>query len=375
MSILSLQRYDKRQKFVVVAALCGFVVLIAVGAMASNNWLPHTDPLTGKKTGWFGKELPKNASSSWNPLAAPLPTPTPQLSRELIYANERLLAQVDSQSQELPPADLAIWRQSTGYYWVMSGSASGNYSNYYAVGWGVNGDIPVPGDFDGDGKTDFSIFRPSTGEWYVNRSSDGSYFSTTFGVSTDIPKPADFDGDGKTDLAVFRPSNGVWYILRSSDNTYTYPTLGTSGDTPDPADFDGDGKADIAVWHPGDTTLTSKNIYTGVTSSHNFSAAASDPVSADYDGDGRADYAIRQSGSSNWIIFKSSTFTTDTIAWQNSSDKQVRNDYDADGKCDIATWRDSNGTWYIRPSGNPNTARTVQFGASGDKPVPAYYRR
>ena len=58
----------KRKKL--LYGLLAFVLLFLVGlsVFAKNGWLPGTDPLSGKKTGWFGKELPKNASSSWNPL-------------------------------------------------------------------------------------------------------------------------------------------------------------------------------------------------------------------------------------------------------------------------------------------------------------------
>ncbi|HMM81522.1 MAG TPA: hypothetical protein PKC65_16030, partial [Pyrinomonadaceae bacterium] len=42
-----------------VAGLCVGVVFIifALGVMGRNGWLPRTDALSGKKTGWFGKEL------------------------------------------------------------------------------------------------------------------------------------------------------------------------------------------------------------------------------------------------------------------------------------------------------------------------------
>jgi hypothetical protein len=42
----------------------------------------------------------------------------------------------------------------------------------------------APFDFDGDGKTDIGIFRPSGGEWWVNRSGDGQTFALQFGAST-----------------------------------------------------------------------------------------------------------------------------------------------------------------------------------------------
>lgn len=84
--------YTKRKKLFAAIAVSCIAVLVTIGVMAQKGWLPNTDPLTGKKTGLFGKELPKNASSSWNPYAAPLPTPTPQLSKEYIYAGQRLVA-------------------------------------------------------------------------------------------------------------------------------------------------------------------------------------------------------------------------------------------------------------------------------------------
>jgi len=85
----------------------GVIVLAlfaGIGIMAAGGWLPHTDALTGKKTGWFGEKLPGNAASSWNPFAAPLPGATPQLSKEYIYAGSRLLAVEDANAGASPTA-------------------------------------------------------------------------------------------------------------------------------------------------------------------------------------------------------------------------------------------------------------------------------
>lgn len=373
MSILSLRQNEKRRKLLVF--LSGFVAvgLVTLGIFASNGWLPKTDPLTGKKIGWFGKELPKNASSSWNPLAAPLPSQTPQLSKEYIYASgSRLLAVEDANANAAPPADIAIWRPSTGMWYVLGGP--GSQQTYQT--WGVGTDIGVPGDYDGDGKTDFSIFRPSNGEWWVINSSDNSISVQNWGLSGDIPAPADYDGDGKTDKALYRPSNATWYIVHSSNQAIVQQQFGLSSDQPSPADYDGDGRADIAFWRNSNTTFYSVNSGNGTLQTVPFTSSSTQPVSADYDGDGKADYAIK-SGSS-WIIRKSSNLQPETITWQNASDIPVQNDYDGDGKVDIATWRDSNGTWYIRQSSlisQPNELRQVQWGMTGDIPVPAFYRR
>ena len=114
----------------------------------------------------------------------------------------------------------------------------------------VNVNRHAAADFDGDGRTDLAIFRPSEGKWYL-RQSQGGWNTISWGLATDMIVPGDYDGDGRTDPAIFRPSDGTWYIINSTSSTFTIRQWGLQGDVPVPGDYDGDGKSDLAVYRNG----------------------------------------------------------------------------------------------------------------------------
>ncbi len=231
-----------------------------------------------------------------------------------------------------------------------------------------------PFDFDGDNKTDISIFRPAPGEWWYLKSSNGGNAAFQFGSSTDKIVPADYTGDGKTDIAFWRPSNGNWYILRSEDfSFYAFP-FGTNGDVPVPADYDGDGKADAAVFRPSTVTwFISKS--SGGTDIFGFGASGDKPVVGDYDGDSKADIAIFRPNGANgaeWWIRRSSNGSVFALQFGLQTDKAVQGDYTGDGKADVAFWRPSNGNWYILRS-EDFSFYAFPFGENGDIPAPGDY--
>lgn len=109
---------------------------------------------------------------------------------------------------------------------------SGDGQRWFSVNgvshvWGYDFDVPVCGDFDGDGQADIAVYRPPEGTWWILTSSSGfsDYIGRQWGISSDVPTPGDYDSDGRTDIAVFRPSEGIWYVLTSGSGFSSYLLL------------------------------------------------------------------------------------------------------------------------------------------------------
>jgi hypothetical protein len=275
-------------------------------------------------------------------------------------------------------ADIAVYRDgntpNAPSYWYILKSTSGAFE---AIQLGANGDKPIPADYNGDGRAEVAVWRPSTGIWYTSTDPSTNYGAFHWGQTGDIPIPGDFDGDGKADYVVYRSSNRTWYVTKSSNGGYQEQQCGSSADKPVLGDFDGDGKADFACYRPGSSPFANSfwNVLQssdGALLSVQFGRGEDKAVPADYDGDGKTNTAVFRPSNSTWYTSRDPAINYGAFAWGAEGDVPAPADYDHDNKADIAIYRPGSTVWYILRSSN-GTVQSRQWGVPSDTPVPASF--
>jgi hypothetical protein len=261
--------------------------------------------------------------------------------------------------------DISIFRPAPGEWWYLRSSNGGNA----AFQFGASTDKLTPADWTGDGKVDGAFWRPSTGTWFILRSEDGSFFSFPFGQNGDIPAVGDFDVDGLADAAIFRPSSGTWFINKSSGGTI-FQQFGQAGDVPVVGDYDGDGISDIAIYRPSNGQWWIDRSSLG-TIAFTFGISTDKPVPGDYTGDGKTDAVFWRPSNGNWFILRSENSSFFSVPFGQNGDLPAPGDYDGDGKFDTAVFRPSTATWFVQRSTAGQLIQT--FGVSTDKPVPGAF--
>lgn len=267
--------------------------------------------------------------------------------------------------------DLTVYRTSNRTFYNQS-SLTGNLFERQ-IGQ-VNDSVSLTVDFDGDGKSDHSTAAYlGNFVWRIFQSTTNTLKEIPFGGNAfnDFFAAGDYDGDGKFDIAVFRA--GVWYIIESSTGNYRYEYFGQSGDVPAANDYDKDGKADLTVarsengvrvWY---VRRSSDNqayrVEWGLSSDAFFTGRS------DFDGDGAADISVirNESGQRVFYIRRSSDSQLQIIRWGAPNDVVKLGDYDGDGKTDAAVTRavSGNRVFFILQSSN-NQPRYEYFGLAGD---------
>jgi len=114
----------------------------------------------------------------------------------------------------------------------------GSTVGYFGIPWGISSDFAIPGDYDGDGKTDVAIVREGASAtdpllWAAYRSDGQGAILVQFGLTgDDFTAQGDYDGDNKTDIGVWRQSSGVFWVIKSSNSELIGVNWGGAGDIP-----------------------------------------------------------------------------------------------------------------------------------------------
>jgi Tol biopolymer transport system component len=203
-----------------------------------------------------------------------------------------------------------VYRPTTGQWLLRTSNAAGSANFTFTFG-GQPGDLPVAGDWNGDGRTDLGIFRDGTFiRGVVKTTADcPRCFPVTsidpldplaFGQAGDLPIAGDWNGDGIDDVGVYR-SNTSTFVLRvpvtstivpchgcppqtSTRITIVTAQFGSAGDLPVAGDWDNDGKDTIGVFHQGVFLLT--NDFFETNGSSVFGVIGDLPMTGDWTGSG-----------------------------------------------------------------------------------------
>ncbi len=255
---------------------------------------------------------------------------------------------------------------------------------------GQSGDIPVAGDWNGDGRKKAGIFR--NGLWVLDYNGNGQWDGTSvdrayfLGQAGDIPVVGDWNGTGFDKIGVFR--NGLWVLDYNGNGQWDGTSidramfLGQAGDVPVVGDWNGPGTAKVAVFRNGlwvfDYNGNGQWDGTSIDRAMFLGQAGDIPVVGDWNGSGTTKGGVFRNGL--WVLDYNGNFQWDgtsidkaTFLGQ-SGDVPVVGDWNGSGWSKIGIFR--NGLWMFDYNGNfqwdgTTIDRVMVLGQTGDVPVPA----
>jgi hypothetical protein len=221
-------------------------------------------------------------------------------------------------------------------------------------------------------KVTTGVFRPSNGLLYLKNSNTKGFadVAINYGLAGDYPVVGDWDGDGDATIGVYR--NGK-FLLRNS-NTLGIADLvfafGSPGDQPIAGDWNGDGMDTIGVYRNGTFYLRNSNTPGAPELSFSLGSPGDVGIAGDWDGNGTDTTGVfRPSNGALYLKNNNSTGYADIqINYGLPGDKPVTGDWDGDGDDTIGVYR--NGTFYLRNSNTIGFADLVfALGINGDMPI------
>jgi hypothetical protein len=223
-------------------------------------------------------------------------------------------------------AKIGVFRPDMGQ-WFLDLTGNGKWENCQrdrcVERFGTAGDMPVAGDWDGSGIVKIGVFRPSTGEWLLDINGNGQWNDCgqdrclgRFGTAGDLPVAGDWDGSGSAKIGVFRPSTGEWFLDMNGNGQWDdcgqdrcLERFGMAGDLPVAGDWDGSGSAKVGVFRPstGEWLLDMNgngqwNDCGQDRCLERFGMAGDLPVAGDWDGSGSAKIGVFRPSTGEWFL-------------------------------------------------------------------------
>jgi hypothetical protein len=228
--------------------------------------------------------------------------------------------------------------------WYLRDANSAGANNIASFIYGGPGDIPMVGDWDGNGTSTVGVYR--AGVWYLrNANSAGSHTITSFayGGGTDVPLVGDWDGNGTDTVGVYK--SGVWYLRNAnSAGAHTVPSFSYGGGTDIPVvgDWDGNGTDTVGVFRGGVWYLRNSNSAGSHTvPSFTYGGPGDLPVVGDWDGDGIDTVGVVRNGI--WYLRNSNSGGSHTVPSFSYGtpgiDRFVVGDWNGDGTTTVGVAR------------------------------------
>src|SRR5690606_39045765 len=131
--------------------------------------------------------------------------------------------------------------------------------------------------------------------WYLRGPGGAATSTVNFGVHTDLPVSGDWNGDGVDGIGVYRPSNGTFYLRETATpGASTHRTGFTQGGLPLAGDWDGDGRDGLALVSLPTWRVWNDPAAPGTVQAFSYGLATDAPVAGDWNGDGRDSPGIRR---------------------------------------------------------------------------------
>jgi hypothetical protein len=155
-----------------------------------------------------------------------------------------------------------------GTFYLRNTNTGGNADIVVAFGDPSGTDVPVAGDWNGDGTDTIGVYRPSIGTWFLRNSNTAGTpdLSFAYGLVAETPVVGDWNNDGTDTVGIFRASDRQWY-LRNSNNggnaEIVFPYGDPATDVPVVGDWNGDGTDTVGVYRPASGSWFLRNSNSG----------------------------------------------------------------------------------------------------------------